>query len=131
MPMAQMIAINSQFGRQMFGRRPLRDSPHDQDDLGTGQATFRPDSAGEQGIDRPALPTAIFHDRRPSTVVGHLVGWQLMSPWTTQAIEVQDPQQIVMAGSLLHQLADRKLHHPSSSLLVGSRFGKLDATLHP
>jgi hypothetical protein len=100
-PFQELGAIEAQFLRQMLGRDALSDAAQEQHDLATGVAGLAPTSAGEQVVDRPALATAVVHDRGTMTIMRLLIRGQGMPLRTSKPVRMQGAQEELIASLLV------------------------------
>src|SRR5919202_1322856 len=108
--------INMQLCGQVFGGHPLGNATQDLDDGRAAIMALDPDGPSEEIEDRATGTTAVVQDRGTMPVMGCLLGGQAMPGRAAQPLGMQDMQQDVVAGLLIHQIVERKLQHQEPSL---------------
>jgi hypothetical protein len=105
----QVLAMTVQFAGQPRGRLALCDPPQDQEDLGGPAVGLVEGGAGEHVENPAAVAAAVVEDRGavppvdPEAVPAAALG-------ASQAVVVEDIDELLVAGVLVHELGDGEVH---------------------
>ena len=105
----QVLAVSVQLPGEPGGGLPLGDPPEDQEDLGRPAVGLVEDRPGERVEHPAAAVTAVVQHRGavspvdPQAVAG-------VTARAGQAVGVEEVDQLLVAGVLVHELGDREVH---------------------
>jgi hypothetical protein len=105
----QVLAVPVQFAGQPRGGLALSDPPEDQEDLGGPPMGLVEGGAGENIEHTAAGVTAVVEDRGAVPPV-NLQGVAGLTARAGQAVGVEDIDELLVAGILVHELGDREVH---------------------
>ena len=110
MPQVQQLrAVTLQLAGQLGGGDTLGEPADDQDEFSGPPLDSMEDRVGEGVEHPPAVAAPVVQDRGPAAAVeGHTVA--LMTAGAGEPVGVQPPDQLGVAGVLVHQLGDREVH---------------------
>jgi hypothetical protein len=101
--------IAAQFAGQPGRRHPLRDAAEDQEQLGAGAVGLLKGRPGKRIKDPPAGLTPVVQDRVAMPAM-HRQFLGLAAPRTTQPLGMEHRQQFAVAGLLIQEVHERKVH---------------------
>jgi len=105
----QVLAVPVQFAGEPCGGLALGDPPEDQEDL-RGPPVGLVEGGASEGIEHPAAGvTAVVEDRGAVPPV-HLQGVAGLTARAGQAVGVEDLDELLVAGILVHELSDGEVH---------------------
>jgi hypothetical protein len=105
----QVLAVPVQFAGQPRGGLALGDPPEDQQDLGRPPVGLVEGSAGK-GVEHPAAGvTAVVEDRGAVPPVS-LQAAAGLTARAGQSVGVEDVDELLVAGVLVHKLGDGEVH---------------------
>ncbi len=113
-----MRSVNPHFSGEMGGGDALRAAAQNQPDRGTALPSLTPTRVGKQGEDCAPGLAPLVHDRGALPILGSVVRRKRMTLRTGQALGVQDRQQVLVAGLLVHQGLDWQYDHVLPSARV-------------
>jgi hypothetical protein len=105
----QVLAVPLQLAGQPRGGLPLGDPPEDQEDL-RGPPVGRVEGRPGERVEHPAAGvTAVVQDRGAVPPV-HLQAVVAVTARAGQAFGVEDGDELLIAGVLVHELSDGEVH---------------------
>jgi len=113
-----MRSVNPHFSGEMGGGDALRAAAQNQPDTGTAIPSLTPTRVGKQGEDCATGLAPIVHDRGALPILGPVARRKRMTLRTGRALGVQDRQQVLVAGLLVHQGLEWKYAHVLPSARV-------------
>src|SRR3954471_14161297 len=111
----QVRPAGPRFAGQPRGRYPLDEPPQDQQDRGGGAVGPLPGGAGEQIEHPPACLAPVVDDRAPIAAAVDVVGVAAAAATRAgQSVGVEQVEELLVAGLLVHQVEDREVHGVAS-----------------
>jgi hypothetical protein len=104
----QVLPVSVQLAGQLRGGDALGDAPKDEKDL-RGSAVGLLEDGLCEGVEDPATRAAVVQDR----IMGPAVdpeGASALAAWAGEALRVEDGDDLLVAGVLIHELGDGEVH---------------------
>jgi hypothetical protein len=110
----QVLAADAEFAGELGGGRPLGDAAEDQEDLSGAQMGPLPGCVGEHVEDPAAALAAVIDDRSVRAAAVDVESLAGAAAGASEAIGVEQIEELLAATFLVHQVADREVHEVGS-----------------